>query len=401
MKSTKSKKYQNSPQKIPVTVLTGFLGSGKTTLLNYILNQNHGKRIAVIENEFGEVGVDDELVEKKFYDDERIIEMKNGCICCTVRGDLVIILQNLIKKREKFDYVLIETTGLADPAPVAQTFFMDEKIVQNFYLDAIITLVDAKHFEKHFDEEKGEGIENESKEQIAFADKILLNKTDLVEKPYLEHLKKRIKEINSSVEIIETLHSVVDLDKIMGIKAFDLKNVLEVEPDFLSDTEHKHDQTISSVGLCFEGEMNRFKLERWIDDILLSKGTDLFRYKGILSVKGDPRKYIFQGIHMLFMDTPSNNWGKNEKRVNKLCFIGRNLDRQLITDGIYSCLVTEKLRFEVGDLVDCYMGNESWEEGRVIKQWDMGNAYRVKLKSGEEVWAAVDEDSFVTKATKI
>ena len=175
--------------KIPVTVLTGFLGSGKTTLLNYILTQNHGKKIAVIENEFGEVGVDDELVDKKFFKNEEIIEMNNGCICCTVRGDLIKVLTNLLAKREKFDYVIIETTGLADPAPVAQTFFVDEKIAGHYYLDAIITLVDAKHFEQHLDEEKAEGVENEAKEQIAFADKILLNKIDLVKGDYLEHLK--------------------------------------------------------------------------------------------------------------------------------------------------------------------------------------------------------------------
>jgi len=396
MNKRNSKK--NVEERIPVTVLTGFLGSGKTTLLNYILNENHGKRIAVIENEFGEVGVDDQLVDKKFFEDENIVEMKNGCICCTVRQDLVVILQNLIKKREKFDYILIETTGLADPAPVAQTFFMDEKIGKNFYLDAIITVVDAKHLEIHLDDEKEEGVENECKEQIAFADKIILNKTDLVEKSYLDHIKKRIKEINASVEVIETTFSKIDIEKIMGIRAFDLSTVLEVEPDFLKNTEHQHDKSVSSFGMEFIGDLHRFKLDRWIDELLINKGNDLFRYKGILSVKGENRKYIFQGIHMLFMDTPGTKWSKEQERINKICFIGRNLDKKILREGINSCIVTDPLRFQIGDKVDCNMGKDIWQEGTVIKLWDDGNAYRVKLLDGMEVWAAIDEDSFITKA---
>jgi len=395
-KADKDKKEKNV--RAPVTVLTGFLGSGKTTLLNYILNQQHGKRIAVIENEYGEVGVDDELVDKKILGKEEIIEMKNGCICCTVRGDLVKILTDLIKKREKFDYVLIETTGLADPAPVAQTFFVDPKIAENYYLDAIITLVDAKHFEMHLDEIKSEGVENEAREQIAFADKILLNKIDLVDRTYLDHLHKRIKAINSHVEIIETKNSIVDLDKILEIKSFDLNEILKLEPDFLSDKEHQHDQTISSVGIQFEGDINRFKLEQWITEILYTKGNDLFRYKGILSIKGDDRKYIFQGIHMLFMDTPYHIWGIDEKRQNKLCFIGRNLDRKIIEDGIQSCIETGILRFKIGDRVDCNLGKDTWEAGVIVRLWDEGNAYRVTLDSGKDVWSPLDHDDFITVA---
>jgi len=393
----RNSKKEKISDKIPVTVLTGYLGSGKTTLLNYILSQNHGKKIAVIENEFGEVGVDDDLVEKKFFNDEKIIEMKNGCICCTVRGDLVETLKNLIKKKDKFDYVLIETTGLADPAPVAQTFFVDDTICQNYYLDAIITLVDAKHFEMHLDEEKGEGVENEAREQIAFADKVLLNKIDLVEKSYLEHLKKRIKEVNSQVEIIETCQSVIDLDKIMGIQGFDIKAILKLEPDFLTDNDHQHDKSISSVGLTFPGEINRFKLDFWLRDILTIKGNDLFRYKGILNVKGEENKFIFQGIHMLFMNSPSYKWGEKEERINKLCFIGRNLDRNFLTDGIKACLVTKPLRFNIRDKVFCNLGKK-WERGEVIKHWDQGNAYRVKLLSGTQVWAPMDEEIFIKKA---
>jgi G3E family GTPase len=395
MQARSSKRLQKKLTKIPVTVLTGFLGSGKTTLLNYILTQNHGKKIAVIENEFGEVGVDDELVDKKFFKNEEIIEMNNGCICCTVRGDLIKVLHNLLSKKEKFDYVIIETTGLADPAPVAQTFFVDEKIAEHYYLDAIITLVDALHFEQHLDEEKGEGVENEAREQIAFADKILLNKIDLVKADYIEHLKKRIRNINAAVEIIETEQTVIDLDRILEIHCFDLKSVLEVEPGFLENLDHQHDETVSSVGLIIEGDLNKFKLDQWLDEILKTKGTDLFRYKGILSIKGDPRKYIFQGIHMIYLETPAEKWGQ-EKRINKICFIGRNLDREELTKAIYDCLETKNLRFKIGDKVDCCIGVDTWQEGEVIKLWDKCNAYRVKLDSGEEIWAPTDSDDFIT-----
>ena len=396
--NAKSSKKSEVIAKIPVTVLTGFLGSGKTTLLNYILSQNHGKKIAVIENEFGEVGVDDELVDKKFFKEEEIIEMNNGCICCTVRGDLIKTLNNLHKKKEKFDYVLIETTGLADPAPVAQTFFVDEEISTNYYLDAIITLVDAKHFEQHLDEKKEEGVENEAREQIAFADKILLNKTDLVTKEYLEHIKTRIKEINSQVEIIETLNSIIDLDKILNILAFDLSSVLVLEPDFLVNQDHQHDKTVSSVGMVFEGAINKFKLDMAIDKLLEYKGTDLFRYKGILDIKGDDRKYIFQGIHMLFMETPSKEkWKKDEIRQNKICFIGRNLNRKDLNEIIQECIQKEELRFKIGDKVECHLGKDNWEEGVVIKLWDECNAYRVCLNSGDEVWAAIDSDEYIMK----
>ena len=227
---------KSPPAKIPTSVITGFLGSGKTTLLNYILTKNHGKRIAVIENEFGEVGIDDALVKQKFKEDEEIFEMNNGCICCTVRGDLIKILGKLTKHKQKFDYVLIETTGLADPAPVAQTFFVDDVVQASYSLDGIITVIDAKHITMHIDEIKPEGVENESIEQIAFADRILLNKTDLVTAEELEVVKTRIQSINKSAPIITTLNSEVDLDKILNIQAFDLKRITQdLDPTFLTD----------------------------------------------------------------------------------------------------------------------------------------------------------------------
>ena len=387
-----SKKEKNT--RIPVTVLTGYLGSGKTTMLNYILTQNHGYKIAVVENEFGEVGIDDDLVKQKVSSQDQLIEMKNGCICCTVRGDLIQILGELIKKKDQFDYVIIETTGLADPAPVAQTFFVDEKLAKDYYLDAIITLVDCKHFEQHLDEQKGEGVENEANEQIAFADKVILNKIDLVEKDYIEHLKKRIKAINGNVEIILSEQSVVNLEKILKISAFDLKTVLTLEPDFLENQEHQHDKTISSVGMMFDGPVNKFKLDMLLRKYVGEKGNDLYRYKGVLNIKGSDNRYIFQGIHMLFSSTPAVPWGKSEKRTNKLCFIGKNLNREEIEKDVKDCLDAPDLRFKIGQ--DVYCNCDGWKKGKIIKTWDECNAYRVRLyEDNVEVWAPVDWDMFI------
>jgi len=322
------------PKKIPVSVITGFLGSGKTTLLNFILTKNHGKRIAVIENEFGEVGVDDRLVKSKFKEDEEIFEMNNGCICCTVRGDLIRILKNLHKRKDKFDYVLIETTGLADPAPVAQTFFVDDDVSAAYELDGIVTVIDAKHILQHLDEVKPDGVENESVEQVAFADRILLNKIDLVTEVELEEVTKKIQAINRSAPIVRTQNSVIDLDQILNIRAFDLKRITtELDPKFLEDQEHQHDLSVSSVGIRFDGAISRMMLQDFISELMQTKGNDLFRYKGILDIKGSNKKYVFQGVHMLWGGSNTEEWAEGEKRENIGVFIGRNLDREWITTG--------------------------------------------------------------------
>jgi len=321
--------------KVPVTVVTGFLGSGKTTLVNYILSENHGKRIAVIENEFGEVGIDDALVIDA---EEEIFEMNNGCICCTVRGDLIRILGTLMKRRDKFDYILVETTGLADPAPVAQTFFVDDEIRAQLRLDAIVTVVDAKHLSLHLFEEKEEGVENEALEQIAFADRILVNKTDLVSEEEVVVVESHLRSINASASLVRTHMSKVDLDWILNVGAFNLERVLEVEPTFLEDSEHLHDQSITSVGIEQEGQVDVAKINNWLGWLLGEKGTDIFRMKGILNVAGSEQRYVFQGVHMLFDGQPDRAWAEGESRVNKMIFIGRNLDRDEIRRRFQECL---------------------------------------------------------------
>lgn len=420
-----------SSQRVPVTVLTGFLGSGKTTLLNRILTEQHGKKIAVIENEFGEIGVDQDLVINA---EEEIFEMNNGCICCTVRGDLIRILGNLMKRRDKFDHILIETTGMADPGPVAQTFFVDEDMQQRLSLDGIVTLVDAKHIWQHIDES------DEAKEQVAFADVIILNKTDLVDAAELDKLEARIRSMNGAAKIYRAQNAQVELDHVLNLGGFDLDRALNIDPKFLEPEypfewggiyhlepgtyefvlqpgpdpemdlvvepakgateadlqdaieraiarefvtvpcpgthrieiatagyyalftqhhpdefaavvkgqeplvrrefkpDHEHDEEVSSVGITTPGELDGKRFNQWMSQLLQTKGTDIFRMKGIVSIAGRPERFVFQGVHMLFDGRPDRNWGA-EPRRNQLIFIGRNLDRAEIEQGFAKCLV--------------------------------------------------------------
>jgi G3E family GTPase len=324
--------------RIPVTVLTGFLGSGKTTLLNRILSEKHGMRIAVVENEFGEVGIDDGLI---LTSDEEIFEMNNGCICCTVRGDLIRILGSLVKRRDKFDRILIETTGLADPAPVAQTFFVDDDLRSTCRLDAIITVVDARHSLAHLDETKPEGVENESVEQVAFADRIILNKTDLVDNEELALVERRIRAINGPVSILRAQFAEVPLTEILDVGAFDLDRILANDPAFLVDTDHQHDLSVSSVGIECEGSVDEDRFNTWLQDLLMKRGVDIFRSKGVLSVHGSDCRFIFQGVHMLIDADEGREWG-DEVRMNRLVFIGRNLDRHELESGFHACLVAQE-----------------------------------------------------------
>ncbi len=459
----------DTPRNIPVTILTGFLGSGKTTLLNRILREEHGKRIAVVENEFGEVGIDQALVINA---DEEIFEMSNGCICCTVRGDLIRVLGNLMKRRDKFDYVLVETTGLADPGPVAQTFFMDDEIRAEYALDGIVTLVDAAHIEQQL------GRSDESTEQIAFADVLVLNKTDLVHDDALDGLESRLRDMNRMARVIRSERAEVDVDTVLNLGAFDLDEVLGRRPTFLEPeypfewtgvysldvgryelslddgpdpsmslvvvpdqgtddsalregaewcvrryaepadlvrpgdqlrvgehlnlqldspgrksfflevetpmrvgvftqhtaeefdlqllnvdgatptangaprttdavpvevertwvAQHEHDDEVGSIAIECEGDVDPDRLNLWLGELLRERGVDIFRMKGFISLAGESRRFVFQGVHMLFDGQPDRPWGDAPRR-NQLVFIGRNLDEATMRQGFEACLV--------------------------------------------------------------
>ena len=315
---------------IPVTVLTGYLGAGKTTLLNRILSENHGKKYAVIVNEFGELGVDNDLVVNA---DEEVFEMNNGCICCTVRGDLIRIIEGLMKRKDKFDGILVETTGLADPGPVAQTFFTDDDVKAKTRLDAIVTVIDAKHFFGQL--EQG----SEAEQQVAFADVILLNKTDLVSAEELAKVEDRIRGINRYARIFHTQKSQIELEAILDKGAFDLGRILEFEPDFLhSGHDHHHEDEVRSLSITADRPVDPDRFQKWMGALLQIKGADIFRSKGILAIDGAPRRYVYQGVHMMMDSAWGTPWKDGEKRSSKLVFIGRNLDGDNLQRGFEECL---------------------------------------------------------------
>jgi G3E family GTPase len=326
-----------SELRVPVTILTGFLGSGKTTLLNRILREAHGYRIAVIENEFGEAGIDNELL----IDDreEQIVEMNNGCICCTVRGDLVRILGDLSARRHSgelaFDRVVIETTGLADPAPVAQTFFVDEAVSRDYLLDAIVTVVDAKHGDAQLDQH------HEAQEQVGFADRILISKTDLVSADAAEALSQRLKRMNPRAPQRRVNFGNANLGDVLDIRGFDLAAILEIEPDFLEDVTHEHDDEVSSFVYRDTRPFDLGRLETFLGLLIQTYGRDMLRYKGILHVAGNPRRVLFQGVHMIMGAEEGKPWLADESRESRIVFIGRKLPQELFNTGLALCVPDE------------------------------------------------------------
>ena len=324
----------NTQDLIPVTILTGFLGAGKTTLLNRILTEQHGEKIAVIENEFGESGIDNDiLVQDK---QEQIVEMNNGCICCTVRGDLVRILGDLGRKRKqgklKFDRVIIETTGLANPGPVAQTFFMDEAIHDQYLLDAVVTVVDAKHAQKQLDEH------DEARRQVGFADRILLSKTDLVDADAAQRLRERLRGINPRAPIESVHFGSTPVHELLDIAGFSLDTVLEIEPGFLSETAHEHDDDVGSFVFRTAAPFDGDRLQAFLRQAIAEHAADLMRYKGIVAFAGEDHRVVFQGVHMLLAADAGRPWAAGETRSSTLVFIGRKLPRAWFEQGLRACL---------------------------------------------------------------
>ena len=345
---------QTTSEKIPVTVLTGYLGAGKTTLLNRILSENHGKKYAVIVNEFGEIGIDNDLI---IGADEEVFEMNNGCICCTVRGDLVRIMGGLMKRKGKFDAIIVETTGLADPAPVAQTFFVDEDVQKNARLDAVVTVADAKWLADRLKDAP------EAKNQIAFADVIVLNKTDLVSKPELAEVEARIRGINPYAKLHRTERCKVALADVLERGAFDLDRILDLEPDFLEagdehdhhhhghdhhdhdhghghGLKHYHDEDMQSLSLRSDKPLDPMKFMPWLQNLVATEGQKILRSKGILAFTDDDDRYVFQGVHMMLEGDHQRKWKQGEPRESRLIFIGRELPEKAIRDGFESCIVS-------------------------------------------------------------
>ncbi len=345
-----------APEKIPVTVLTGYLGAGKTTLLNRILSEPHGKKYAVIVNEFGEIGIDNELVVNA---DEEVFEMNNGCICCTVRGDLVRIIDGLMRRKGKFDAIIVETTGLADPAPVAQTFFMDENVGAKTKLDAVVTVADAKWLKDRLKDAP------EAKNQIAFADVILLNKTDLVTPAELTEVEARIRGINPYARLHRTQRSQIDIAEVLDRNAFDLDRILDIEPAFLEagddhdhhhdrdhhhghdhdhghhhhgGLKHYHDEDMQSISMKTDKPIDPDKFFPWVQNLVATDGKDILRTKGIINFKDDPERYVFQGVHMILDGDHQRKWKEGETRDSRIVFIGRHLPEDKIRKGFESCV---------------------------------------------------------------
>ena len=329
--------------------------TGKTTMLNHILNsEEHKMKFAVIENELGAVTIDDQTLSENI--DEEIIEVINGCVCCKIRGDLVVALTKLYKRVHTFDGVIIETTGLADPAPIVQTFFVNEDLQQMYKLDSVITVVDAKNVMARLDEKKAEGVDNEAVQQLCFADKIILNKTDLVEgdedeqAEELEQIELHLRGMNPTAPVLKSSYSRVAPKELLNIQAFNLDRVLDFDPDFLGEEKTpKHDRRVTAVSTKLQGEMSMTMLNHWLEHLIGGEGENLYRYKGVIAVKEMEEKFVFQGVGMMFTNSVQGKWKPGEERTSSFVFIGKNLKRDFLKDGFKSCLVSSApLRFAIG-----------------------------------------------------
>jgi len=349
--STMSEKEEEAKNLTPITVVTGFLGAGKTTLVNYILKEQNEWKIAVLENEFGEVSIDDGLVAEALDAPEDLITMDNGCVCCSVRGDLIRTLGQLQSSRKKFDAILLETTGLADPAPIVYTVQTNPKISEHYKIDSIVCLADCKHLNQHLDEVKPEGSVNEAQQQVAFADKILLNKVDLVTEEEKDALKARLKLINQFAIVIETEKSRAPLDKIIGLNSFNMESILTVDPQFfqMEDEDNPNKKVhnldlVQSVGVQFTGNLHAQWFNVFMMDLLQQRAADLYRTKGLLSFHGQgDTKFVFQGVHEQINFGPAKEpWKEGEERMNKFVFIGKNLDKKVLTKSLMECLYKEE-----------------------------------------------------------
>jgi G3E family GTPase len=318
---------------IPVTVLTGFLGAGKTTLLNRILSEDHGRRFAVIVNEFGEIGIDNELIVSS---DEEIYLMNNGCICCSIRGDLIRVLGSLVKRRGSFDAVLLETTGLADPAAIIQTFAMDEDTRDAFALDSVTTVVDAVHFPGHAAENR------QALEQVVYADLIICNKSDLVDRQALERIEATARRVNDAADIVTATRCDVPLGILLNRKAFDIGRLLFAAPGPAGASGHEHDHGIESLSLTVNGSLDPERLGAFLADLLRENGQNIYRCKGIMHVAGTKQRFIFQGVHMYLETAWGEPWKDGEKRSSRAVFIGRGMKRDMLENGLAACRAKEE-----------------------------------------------------------
>ncbi|WP_226573857.1 CobW family GTP-binding protein [Acuticoccus sediminis] len=314
-------------QKIPTTILSGFLGAGKTTLVNHILQAPKTGRTAIIVNEYGDVGIDGQLI---LSTDEEVIELNNGCICCTVRADLIGAITRLLERDQAIDRIIVETSGLADPAPVIQSFLIDEGLAARLSLDAVVTVIDALHVIDQL-------AHDEAREQVAFADVLVLNKTDLVDTQHLARTRARLRALNPLATIVEAEHSQVDLSAVLDLGAFDLNAILAIEPDFLSEHDHVHDVSITCVAIREDVALDGIQFNRWLNELVQESGRDLLRMKGVIHLIGERRRFVCHGVHMTLDGRPGAPWALGEARQSQIVFIGRNLDEAALRRGFEDC----------------------------------------------------------------